>query len=52
VFINTYKNFLYPHLLATTKAFVAQTGNASLREAVPCHYDNDSEGKSGPVKLE
>ena len=44
------KNFLYPHLLATTKAFVVQTGNASLHEVIPCHYDNDSEEKkSGPV---
>ena len=42
--------FLYPRSLATTKAFVVQTGNTSLRKVVPCHYDNDSEGKSGLVK--
>ena len=45
VFMNTLKNFLYPHLLATTKAFVVQTGDASLHEVIPCHYDNDSEEK-------
>ena len=42
VLVNTYKKkLLYPHLLATMKASVAQTGNASLQE-VSRHHDDAS----------